>query len=118
MATNRRLVFEMVDQFTLRLMRRMHREMRQIQKEWLIAMSLDEIDGVISQEVGQVLPLRIIGRRIRLEIEVHAHRFDRFIETALAWMMLRIIPQVPFAEHAGSVARLLQRVGDRDLVER
>ena len=32
--------------------------------------------------------------------------------------MLGVVAQVPFAEHAGGVAGFLQRVGDRDLIER
>ncbi len=78
----------------------------------------NEIDRVIGQEVGQVLTLRIVRHWVRLEIEVYSRRLDRLIEPPHVGMMRGIIPQVPFTEHACRVASLLERVGDRNFIER
>ena len=118
MPARRRLVLEPLDQLLLRLVRRVHAEVRQVQEERLVLVPLDEIDRAVRQKIGQVLTLRILGLRVGLEIEMPARRLNRLVEAALARMMLRTFAQVPLAEHAGRVAGLLQRVGDRDLVQR
>src|SRR5262249_7252639 len=86
-------------------------------KEWLILMSLDEIDGVVSEKVSQVLALGILGGRVGFEIEVKARGLDRFVESAMTGVVLGIVAEVPLAEHACGVAGLFQRVGDGDFIE-
>ncbi len=54
------LGFELRDQFLLGLVRRMDAEMRQVEKERFVFVPRDEIDGLVGEEVGEVLALRII----------------------------------------------------------
>ena len=113
-----RLRFEVLDPVLPRLMRRVHGEMRQIEEERPVLVPLDEIDRVIGEKISEILVLRIFRLRVRLETEIHAHRDDRLVEAARGGMMLGILAEMPFAEHRGSVAGLLQRLRDGDLVER
>ena len=78
----------------------------------------DEVDGVVGQEVGQILIGRMLGRRSRIEVEMFARGLDGFVETTFGGEVLGIGAEVPFAEHAGGVAGFLERLGQRDFIER
>src|SRR5262245_49327295 len=99
-------------------MRRVHCKMRQIQKEWAVLVPLDEVDGVIGEEIRQIFTLRIVDAGRRSKIKMNAGGFNGFVEAALARVMSCVVAKVPLAEHSGGIAGFFQRVGDRDLVER
>src|SRR5262245_38701118 len=81
-------------------------------------MTADEIHGPICQEISQVDSLRIIDRRLSLEIEMQAHADDRLIEAALCRVKAAARSEMPFAKHAGDIARLPERLRQDHLVER
>src|SRR5256885_500500 len=101
MTADRRLIAKFGDQFFLGIVWRMDRIVRQVQKERFFAVSLDEVDRVIGEKVGQILTLGIFSAGVGSKVEVLAGQFDCFVEAALAWVMLRVGSQVPLAEHAG-----------------
>ena len=49
------LGFELGDQILLCLMRGVHAEVRQIQEERFVLVAFDEVDGVIGEEIGEIL---------------------------------------------------------------
>ena len=83
------LSLELCDQFRLGLERRVHAEVREVEQERLGLVALDEVDGLIGEKVGEVLALRVFRLRVRLEVEVLAVGFDRLVEAALRWMIVR-----------------------------
>ena len=94
-------------------------EVRQIEEERPVLVPLDEVDRLVGQEVGQVLrPSGYSTGGLVAKSKCCAHRDDRLVEAALAGMIVAVVAEVPLAEHAGRVAGLLQRLGDRDLVQR
>jgi len=70
MSANTGLTLELCDQFRLGLERRVHAEVRQVEQKWLSLVALDEVDGLIGEEVGEILALRVGRLRRRLEVEV------------------------------------------------
>jgi hypothetical protein len=57
-------------------------EVGEVEEERLVLVARDEVDGVVGEEVGEVLALRV---RVAggVEVEVLAGRFDRLVEPAL-----------------------------------
>ena len=96
----------------------MHLEVREVEEERAVLVAADEIHGLVGEKIAEVGALRITHLRVRDEIEMHAHRDDGLVEAALARMMCGVLAEVPFAEHAGGVAGLLEGLGDGDFVER
>ena len=106
------LGLELGDQPGFGLERRVHAEVGQVQQERLILVALDEVDGLVRQEVRQVLALRVgrLGRR--LKIEMAPRGLDGFVEAALRRVVFGRIAQMPLPEHRGRITRLLELVGE------
>src|SRR6185436_9923955 len=99
MAAHCRLGFEPGNKFGLRVVWRMHTEMRQVEEERVILVPRDEVDGLVGEKVCQVLPLGVVGLRTCREIEMLAHADDGLIEASLTGMVVALLANVPLAEH-------------------
>src|SRR5687767_10107572 len=92
---------EFFDQLLLGFVRCMDSKMGQVQKERALAVSPDEIDGAVGQEIGKVRARRVVGLWIGFEVEMLARRDNGLVEPSLARMMCARIAQMPFAKHSG-----------------
>ncbi len=118
MSARRRLLLEPLDQLFLGVMRRMHAEMRQVQKKRLVLVPPDEIDGLVRQPVRQIRACGDRHLRRGREIKVLAHRHDGLSEAAPRGVIIALLPDVPFAEHPCGVAGVFQVVRDGLAIKR
>ncbi len=103
-----------------RLIRRVHRLVRQVKKERLVGMLLDELHGAAIQQVGQVA-IRLDGLIavpqlvgaveivVAIVVRMPQQRAEVFIEAAPRGIELRLIAEMPFAESARGIAGLLEQ---------
>ena len=117
-AADRGLVFELGDEVSLRLMRRVNAEVRQVKEERAVLVSLDEIDRLVGEKVGEIRALVVWRLRVGREVEVLPHAHDGFVEAALARMIVAFLAEVPLAEHRRRIACRLQCLGQNGAIER
>ena len=86
----------------------------QVEEEGGVFVALDEIDGLVGEEVGEVFAFGVFDRWLSFKIEVLAHGHDGFVKAALPGVIGVFFAEVPFAEHAGGVSGLLHRLRDGD----
>src|SRR5438874_2256548 len=118
MAAGRLLRLKLLDERFLGFVRRMNGKMREIEKEGPVLMTANEIDGFISEKIGQVCAFGVGDGRFGDKIKMMTGALDRLIKAALCRVVLGVLAQMPFAEHAGGVAGFFQSLSDGDFVER
>ena len=83
----------------------MNSEVRQVKKERLVFMSRNEINGFISQEIGEVLTFGIFDIRVCCKVKVLSGTDDGFIETSLTGKVFTTLSDMPLAENTGRITR-------------
>ena len=108
----------------------MRRIGRDIGKEWLVAVTGDEIHRTVEEDIRAValaLELLAIAIESRVEVVIAARRIgglpnaaammrQRFLEALILRTQGTMIAQMPLAEQTGTIARAAQDFGERDLI--
>lgn len=95
----------------------MYTEVRKVQKEGLLVVLIDELDGSIAEKVGQVLAFGVVDLWIGFKTKMLSGTDDRLVKAPLAWMVFPRVADMPFAEHSCGVSGFFHLVSDRVAIQ-
>ena len=112
-----RFCFEFFDEFLFGLVGGVDAEVGQVEEEGGVFFALDEVEGFVGEEVGEVGVFGDVGLGVGLEVDVFAIGDEGLVEAAVAGVVATAFAEVPFAEHGGGVTGGFEGLGEDGDVE-